>query len=84
MQDSRTDHKFAQQRRRNKAQKEIDIAISGHAVIFLTPYQIRVDGVLDLYPTSRLYHHIPTKERGSFEKAQEVVDRFLGGSNGLK
>ena len=47
------------------------LALRGHGfgVRQLTEYQFRIDGTLDLFPTRRRFHHIPTDTRGSYTDA---------------
>jgi hypothetical protein len=42
-------------------------------------YQLRIDGLLDIYPTHRRYHILRTGERGEFGKwtAVEDIERLL-------
>jgi len=43
----------------------------------ITEYQFRVNKTLDLYPTRRRFHHIPTGRRGFYRQPLEIVYRFL-------
>lgn len=65
-QDSQTDHKFAQRRRRHRGRTEIEKLIDiGYEVVEITPYQYRVDGTLGLYPTGQKWHNLSTAEYAS-------------------
>lgn len=66
------------QSRRDKATEEIiQLKEKGYLVISLTPYQFRINGILDLYPTNHRYHHIPTDKRGSYDKPEEIVKKLF-------
>lgn len=52
----------------------------GLRIEMLTPYQYRINGVLDLYPTNRKYHHIRFNRRGIFSgDIERFVKRALEG-----
>ena len=51
-----------------------DLKKAGYQVDELTPYQFRIDMVLDLYPKRRRFHNIRTQERGTYpENLKEFV-----------
>lgn len=43
----------------------------------LTEYQWRINGVLDLYPTNRLYHDIKNNKRGNYRDAMGFCEKFF-------
>ena len=47
---------------------------SQHMVEEITPYQYRIDGKLDIYPSNRKWHLIPTGERGQFRNFKEIEE----------
>lgn len=47
----------------------------------LTPYQFRVMGALDIYPTTRKYHYFEVgQDRGKYATAESVLRRFFPGA----
>lgn len=74
-------HDQAERRRVRRERAATDILAlqhHGYLVNRLTAYQYRIDGVLDLFPTSTRYHHLPTNRRGGYLKAIDCATRFLG------
>lgn len=61
----KTAHQFRNMRIRNRVAEEINQS-KGFEIEWLTPYQCRVNGMLDLYPTGRKYHNLMTGMRGIF------------------
>lgn len=60
--------------------KLLDLAEEkGYTLVYLTDYQIRVNGILDVYPTRLKYFYIPTKEWGtlSSELFEKKIIRLL-------
>lgn len=49
----------------------------GFVIQELSPYQFRINGVLDIYPTHHRYHDIKKNRRGGFRHIHEFVDRFF-------
>lgn len=49
----------------------------GYKVEQLTPYQFRINGVLDLYPIHNRWHHINTGQRGGTRNLVERVRTLL-------
>lgn len=70
--DHSRDHSFAQRRRRDKALKKISDLHAEYSVVELTPYQIRINGMLDIYPTGQKWHNIITGERGMYNDPAEI------------
>jgi hypothetical protein len=72
------EYRRAQQQRRTdrlpKRTAEI-LALRGKGVnvVQLTPYQFRLDGVIDLYPIHRRFHHLKTGQRGHYRTALAVA-----------
>lgn len=81
MHDHSRDHAFAQRRRRQQALKKIDALYAEHSVVELTPYQLRIDGVLDLYPTGQKWHNLQTGERGMYSDPLEICREQLKKEN---
>lgn len=50
---------------------------AGHDVRELTPYQFRINHVLDLYPKRRKFHNIKTQERGHFPTDAKRLLAFI-------
>ena len=49
----------------------------GYKMVHLTEYQIRIEGKLDIYPTSRKYHLITKNERGEIHEMEVDIVRLL-------
>lgn len=49
----------------------------GFEVKHLTEYQIRIEGKLDIYPTSRKYHLLTKNERGEIHELEFDIIRLL-------
>lgn len=50
----------------------LDEVKDAHTVVKLTPYQYRIDGRLDIYPSNRKWHLIKTGERGQFRSISDI------------
>lgn len=50
---------------------------NGHKVHFFTPYQMRVDGILDIYPVNRRWHDIKRNERGEYNDLFIFISKFF-------
>lgn len=59
----------------------VALAAEGY-VVKVCGDHFRVNGVLDLYPTHRRYHHVRTQQRGGYhrESALAVCRRLLKGT----
>jgi hypothetical protein len=63
-----------EQRRRRRASRDafgtevLPRLRKEHEVRELTPYQFRIDGKLDLYPTGHRWHLLRSGKRGGFQK----------------
>jgi hypothetical protein len=44
----------------------------GLTLRYITPYQIQVDGRLDLFPTNGRYHFLPADRRGAFHTDSDL------------
>lgn len=53
-------------RRGRRSQFVPELEAEGLEVKQLTPYQFRVNGQLDIYPTNAKWHDLKTGQRGSF------------------
>lgn len=63
---------------REKETKNILALIGqGFAVEQLTPFHFRVNGMLDLFPTRKLYHDLRTNTRGEYVKALDIVQKVI-------
>lgn len=49
----------------------------GYKAVHLTEYQIRIEGKLDIYPTSRKYHLLTKNERGDINELEVDIIRLL-------
>jgi hypothetical protein len=49
----------------------------GYTMQHMTEYHIRVEGKLDIYPTSRKYHLITKNERGEIHDLEKDIIRLL-------
>jgi len=71
----------AQQQRRAerlpRRQLEIEMLFPEYQVQKLTPYQFRINGVIDLYPIHRNWHNIKTQKRGVYKTAIEIVKQHI-------
>lgn len=73
-------HELQQRRqgRRDRNTPAIEALQShGFAVRKLTDCQYRVNDVLDLFPTNRRYHYIPTNKRGSYRDPLFIVKAYV-------
>jgi hypothetical protein len=69
-----------QQRRAERLpvrQGEIEALGSSFKVVKLTPYQYRINDVLDLYPIHNRYHALKPNKRGGYKSATEFVNNFF-------
>lgn len=56
---------------------ERNLSVRWNVKVF-TPYHLRVEGVLDIYPTNRRYHYLPTGKRGTYtQNVYDLVRRFI-------
>lgn len=77
--DYRERREAQQERRRNRLperQREIEALAPQHQVEKLTPYQYRIDGVIDLYPIHRRWHWLETNKRGSYRSISEIIKKL--------
>lgn len=44
----------------------------------ITPYQFRIDGFLDIYPTNQKFHNIETGKRGFYHTIAQIVKQESG------
>lgn len=65
---------FRNSRVRNKVKDEINTFRGVYEMEWLTPYQCRIEGILDLYPTHRKFHNLITNERGGFADAKTCLE----------
>ena len=69
------------ERRADRLQKRTSIVLSlrsdGFIVKELTPYQFRVNGVLDIYPLHHRFHDIKRNRRGGFKHLKKFVVWFF-------
>lgn len=54
----------------------------GYEIRKITPYQWRINEVLDCFPTSDRYHLIPRDERGDYFCLQDLRDLLNSLANG--
>ena len=54
------------------------LRVLGFKVHEFTPYQFRVENVLDVYPVNRRWHDIEKNIRGTYKDISEFVIRFFG------
>lgn len=70
-----------QQRRAERLpirQLEIRALSPDYEVIELTPYQFRINRMIDLYPIHRNWHNLKTQKRGTYKTAIEIVKKQIG------
>ena len=72
-----TAHQWKNRRVRNKVKEEINSLRVSHEMEWLTPYQCRVEGILDLYPTNRKFHNLITGHRGIFADVLECIENEI-------
>lgn len=77
MHDHGRDHSFAQRRRRNRELKKMQVIYSNHSVVEITPYQFRIDGAIDLYPTGKKWHNLQTGERGIYGDPAKICEEQI-------
>lgn len=51
---------------------------AGYTVREVSPFHFRVNDTLDLFPTNRRFHWLPTNRRGFYTSAAECCRQFLG------
>lgn len=59
----RNDQPFVTQKRREDIRQ---LYKKGRSVVELTPFQYRIDGIIDLFPISGKFHNIKTNEWGIY------------------
>jgi hypothetical protein len=69
-------------RRNKETPKILALTAHGFTVEQLTPFHFRVNRVLDLFPTNRKYHYLPTQERGRYNDAD--LEKLVKAKLGLK
>lgn len=81
----------ARMREFERLKAESDAVSEGNAAVKakydvkeLTPYQWRINGVLDLYPVSRKWHDIKNNKRGSYRNVLEFCNWFFNSSQAAK
>lgn len=63
----KTARQFRKMRVRNKTSDKINALMEkGYSVVWITPYQCRVNEMVDLYPTNSKFHNLVTGGRGLF------------------
>jgi len=73
----REEQKTSKKQRRTTGKEEIE-SIFGYEIAIITDYQYRVNGILDLFPTSRKYHNIKTQKRGHYTSAEKIILQEVG------
>ena len=69
------DRRYWEWRNRKEARKEKNFKNkleSLYTVKYFTPYQWRINGVVDIYPGSHSYHDIRRNERGSIVTGKQI------------
>lgn len=56
-----------------RAAQILSLRDKGYMVEELSPYQFRVNGIVDLYPTHNRYHHLKSNRRGGYRDAVQFV-----------
>ena len=80
MSEAWNEYKTAQQERRiqrlpiRKAEI-LSLRNLGHKVRQLTPFQYRIDEVIDVYPIHNRYHDLKTGKRGGYKSITEFIKR---------
>ena len=54
------------------------LATLGFRVEAITPYQFRINGSLDVYPTNRRFHCLTDGERGTYQEVALLVIAHFG------
>lgn len=49
----------------------------GVRFVYLTPYQIRIENELDIYPKKKRWHDLRSKKRGGYKELVPFVRHFL-------
>jgi hypothetical protein len=68
------------ERREKRTNEIMALTAKGFVVEALTPYQFRVNEVVDLYPVHRRYHALEANQRGTYESALAIVQQVIGKS----
>lgn len=70
-----------QERRRKRLPIRTDairsLAAEGFRIEEKTPYQFRIEGVLDVYPIHNRYHDLKRNRRGGYRDVREFIHRFF-------
>lgn len=73
----REDQKARRAQRLPVRTKEIEnLEKLGYKIQQFSDFQFRVNGVLDLYPTSNRFHFLPNNKRGGYSNTQEVCKKW--------
>lgn len=64
----------AQAKKEEERKKRLE---SKYSIKYFTQYQFRVNGVLDIYPSSQRYHDIKANKRGSYKNMEGFIDSFF-------
>jgi hypothetical protein len=72
--DVKDDRRQYKQNNRDLFLSMLDELRDTHDIKELTEYQYRVDGILDLYPSNRKWHLLPTGERGQFKNITKIKE----------
>lgn len=72
----------AQQERRAKrlpgrVEQLLDMKKEGFKIVELSPYQFRVNDVLDIYPIHHRYHDLKKNRRGGFGYIPTFINKFF-------
>ncbi|HNX02159.1 MAG TPA: hypothetical protein PLE33_05945 [Candidatus Cloacimonas sp.] len=66
------------QARDSRTEQIIALSKYGYDVKELTPYQFRINGILDIYPTRNKYHFLPMNKRGEIDKPyRQFLKQFI-------
>jgi len=74
----REDQKRKREERLSSRTQEINqLPGQGYSIQWLSPYQCRINGELDLYPANGKYHNIKHNRRGIFRLVSKIVKEQL-------
>lgn len=73
------DMKQMREKRNDLASKDLETLAKTDGIrsVYITPYQIRIEEVLDIWPSNKNYHDIQTNERGRYRRLIPFVRDFF-------
>lgn len=70
-------YRLATQREQEKCVVHDYCEANGIEMVYITDYQIRLNGKLDIYPTAKKFCYLPKPVWGMYTRIDEVVKKYL-------